>query len=91
LTSPTQGAFVGQIREFDLDARRFHLRGVRECGTLRCIIPPDYYYHESDFKTALGEFARVTGRYETDKNGKPRLLIVSSFERLPPQVQLNIP
>lgn len=89
LNSPMQGCFVGEIREIDLDARRFHLRNVNECGTLRCILPPEYY-RESEFKTALGESAKVTGRYETDKNGKPRLLIVSDFERLPTPKQLDI-
>lgn len=90
LTSPTQGTFVGQIREFDLDARRFHLRNVRECGTLRCIVPPDYFSHESDFKTIFGEFVRVTGRYETDKEGKPRLLIVSKLEHIHQPKQRNM-
>lgn len=90
LTSPTEGTFVGQLREFDLDARRFHLRNVRECGTLRCIIPPEYSSHDSDFKNVFGEFVRVTGHYETDRNGKPRLLIVSALEKLPQQIQLDI-
>lgn len=89
LISPIQGSFIGEIREIDLDYRRFHLRNIKEYGTLRCIIPPEYYYHESDFKTALGELAKVTGRYETDKNGRPRLLIVSGFERLHTPVQLS--
>jgi len=89
LLSSTMGTFAGEIREIDLDARRFHLRNVRECGTLRCILPPEYF-HEAEFKTTLGVFAKVTGRYETDSNGRPRLLIVSSFERLPQPEQLNL-
>jgi hypothetical protein len=90
LTSPIQGTFIGQIREFDLDARRFHLRNVKECGTLRCIVPPEYSSRESDFKNVFGEFVSVTGGYETDRNGKPRLLIVSALEKLPQHRQLRI-
>jgi hypothetical protein len=89
LASPKTGSFVGQIREIDLDAKRFHLRGVKDCGTLRCIFPD--HYKESDFKEILGDITKITGSYEEDKNGKPRLLLVEKIERIhqPKQERLD--
>lgn len=81
LTSPKTGSFIGQIREIDLDAKRFHLRGIKDCGTLRCILPD--HYKESDYKAILGDMTKITGSYEEDKNGKPRLLLVENIERIP--------
>lgn len=80
LLSPKAGSFVGEIREIDLDAKRFHLRNVKDYGTLRCVLPN--HYQEADYKAILGDMAKVTGHYETDKNGVPRLLLVEKLERI---------
>ncbi len=88
LTSPKYGSFVGHIREIDLDAKRFHLRGIKDFGTLRCIFPDRY--KESDFKEILGDITQVTGSYEEDKNGKPRLLLVEKIEHISQPKQYRI-
>lgn len=79
LNNQKQGSFVGEIREIDLDAKRFHLRGINGVGTLRCILPE--HYRENDSKTILGDMANVSGQYECNADGRPRLLIVSDIEK----------
>jgi len=68
-----RGQFVGELREIDLDAHRFHLRDVAGVGNLRCIIGD---LDRLAAKQLLGEFVQVTGEYETDQEGRPRLMIV---------------
>ncbi len=80
LINHKQGTFVGEVREIDLDANRLHLRNVPGVGSLRCVLPT---LDSNAAKSMLGEFARVYGEYEADKNGKPRLLLVERVEPLP--------
>jgi hypothetical protein len=64
----------GEIREMDLDAKRFDLRGIAEGqqNDLRCVYGKDI--SEPVAKTWLGRPALVEGKIERDQNGKPRLL-----------------
>lgn len=75
-----QGEFAGEVREFDLDKTRFHLRNVRNVGTIRCVMRLD---QGTDFaKAMLGEQVVVRGEYESDNEGRPRLLIVENIRIL---------
>ena len=80
-----EGSFVGHVREADLDKTRIHLRGVKEIGTLRCVMPT---LTADKARSLLGNLVRAEGRYLTDKNGKPRLLFI---ERIIPIEQLTLP
>ena len=73
------GAFVGQIREADLDKTRLHLRGVHDIGTIRCVVPE---LTIDQARTLLGKHVRAVGSYQSDKQGKPRLLFVERFEEV---------
>lgn len=88
LANRKAGTFVGEIREIDLDANRLHLRNVNGVGSLRCVLPTLDSYAA---KGMLGEFARVQGEYEVDKNGKPRLMLVDHIEALPRDKQDDLP
>lgn len=74
------GAFVGQLREIDLDSHRFHLREVEGIGGIRCVVNS---LDRSKAKHVLGEFVRVTGDFESDEQGRPRLMIVTDIDVLP--------
>ncbi len=67
------GTFVGHVRVADLDKTRLHLRGVENVGTLRCVMPN---LTAENARSLLGNLVRAEGRYQTDKDGKPRLLFV---------------
>ncbi len=71
------GTFVGEVREIDLDAKRFHIRGIEGVGAIRCVYPG---LTGSKARMMLERIVRVSGDYETDRNGKPRLLMVREFE-----------
>jgi hypothetical protein len=81
-----QGTFDGVVREIDLDARRFEIRGLKE-GAIRCV------YDASKDKLAgkiLDSLVRISGNYETLANEQhPRLIAVTSIEILkaPPTQQ----
>ncbi len=70
----------GEIREMDLDARRFDLRGITEGqqSDLRCVYGKDIA--EPVAKTWLGRPALVEGKIERDQNGKPRLLQITKMK-----------
>lgn len=84
MASPVRGgkAFEvrGEIREMDLDARRFDLRGITEGqqNDLRCVYGKDI--EETVAKTWLGRPAFVEGKIERDQNGKPRLLQITKMK-----------
>lgn len=80
-----EGAFIGHVREADLDKTRLHLRGVEDVGTLRCVLPSLTAEHA---RTLLGSLVRAEGRYQTDREGRPRLLFV---ERITPIEQPALP
>ena len=72
------GAFTGEVRAADLDKTRFNLR-TKE-GVLRCIAPE---LHPEQARAMLGHLALVSGRYETDRDGRPRLMMVEKIETVP--------
>lgn len=78
------GSFIGHVREADLDKTRLHLRGVKDIGTLRCVMPD---LTAKMARLLFGNLVRADGRYQIDKNGKPRLLFV---ERIQPIEQLSL-
>jgi hypothetical protein len=79
-----EGSFVGHVREADLDKTRLHLRGVKDIGTLRCVMP---HLTTKIARSLLGNLVRAEGRYQTDKDGKPRLLFI---EKIKPIEQLPL-
>lgn len=79
------GSFVGELREIDLDAGRFQLRAVNGVGSLRCAAN---FSHE-DARAWLGKTVKVTGVYETDKSGRPRLMRAEHID-LAAQRQLDL-
>jgi len=75
LSSVSQfGSFEGEIRQIDLDKNRFELRNVPTIGTIRCLLPDSV-----DGTKVIGEYCKVSGEYETNKNGRPSLLVVSDI------------
>lgn len=84
-TSGAVGSFIGEVREADLDKTRLHLRNVRGVGTLRCVLPE---LPADRAAGLLGKTVRVTGTYQTDRDGRPRLMFVEALE--PAQVQRRI-
>lgn len=79
--APRNGAFEGVVREMDLDARRFKLCRVRGKGAIRCTYGPE---QDPGIADILGSWVRVSGQYETAKDGRPRLLAASSIEPIKP-------
>jgi hypothetical protein len=80
----SSGIFEGTVREIDLDARRFEIRGVTNAGAIRCV-------YENRWDRLVREIldARVTvsGSYETVGNQVPRLIQVGSIELVKPAPQ----
>lgn len=74
------GAFVGEVREIDLDAGRFQLRNIDHVGSLRCAAD----FSQDDGRAWLGKTVRVTGVYETDRTGRPRLMRAEHIEPAKP-------
>lgn len=83
------GAFTGELLEIDLSSRRFHVRNIPHVGTLRCVAPTGF--ERVHAKAALGEQVRVTGDYETDRSGRPRLMLVQTIKPLPAPAQDRLP
>lgn len=85
---PGVGAFIGVLREIDLDARRFEIRGVDGVGSIRCAYSER---HDEVVRTALDARVKVAGGYEALTSGRPRLLAVESIQLLErPPVQLPL-
>jgi len=85
----TTGAFDGLVREVDLDARRFEIRGVTGIGAIRCVYGP---MHDEVVRAALDAKIRVRGRYDTVEGRRPRFMAVDTLEVLSsPGEQLNLP
>lgn len=79
------GKFYGEIRQIDVDKKRFELRNVKGIGNIRCIKPGNYPANK-----LIEEFVEVTGEYEEDKNGKPSLLRVTEIKiKTPKQKDIN--
>jgi hypothetical protein len=73
-----ESTFDGEVREADLDKTRFHLRTTD--GMIRCVMPA---LHPEQARKMLGLKFRATGPYETNREGRPRLLFVEKIEPLP--------
>jgi len=76
-----EGSFVGIVREIDLDAKRFEIRGVElagEKGGIRCVFNKSH-----NIENILNMPLRVKGMYVTDKSGRPKLMEVDSIIPLP--------
>lgn len=85
----TTGTFDGLVREVDLDARRFEIRGVSGVGAIRCVYGP---MHDQVVRAALDANIRVHGRYDTVEGQRPRFMAVDVLEVLSsPSSQLNLP
>jgi hypothetical protein len=72
-------AFEGVVREIDLDALRFEIRGARYQRGIRCIYDDR---HKPMIKKILDHTVRVTGSYEAEENEQPRLVSVEAIEVL---------
>ena len=85
----TTGSFEGLLREVDLDARRFEIRGVSGVGAIRCVYGPT---HDQMVRSALDARILVKGRYDTVEGQRPRFMAVDVLQVLSmPEVQLNLP
>lgn len=77
--SSGQDSFEGVVREIDLDALRFEIRGARYHRGIRCIYDDR---HKSMIKNILDHTVRVSGSYEAGENEQPRLVSVEAIEVL---------
>jgi hypothetical protein len=83
------GDFEGVVREVDLDAKRFEIRGVKGIGAIRCVY--DAKLHQQ-IRSSLDARVRVTGNYETLASEQPRLVAVDSVQILKTaEEQLHLP
>ena len=83
------GSFEGFLREVDLDARRFEIRGVSGVGAIRCVYGPT---HDQTVRRALDAKILVKGRYDTIDGQRPRFMAVDLLEVLAkPGIQLDLP
>ena len=73
------GSFEGVVREIDLDACRFEIRGVEAIGAIRCVYDPQWSHLT---RKILDARVRIRGTYETLQNQLPRLVAVESIEQL---------
>ena len=71
------GEFVGEVREVDLDSGRFHLRNISGIGTLRCVLPN---VTSETGQKILGSVISVSGDYECDASGRPRLMFAQDLK-----------
>jgi hypothetical protein len=82
------GRFEGVVREIDLDAMRFEVRGIETIGALRCAYGPTW---SPIVREMLDARVRVVGAYESLPNRQPRFLTVDRIEVLsPPREQLHL-
>jgi len=85
VTARKHGAFVGDVRAADLDKHLFNLRG-REF-TIRCITT---HMNADMARDMIGRTVRVSGMYDTDKEGRPRLMQVESIEPIKSPVNRSL-
>lgn len=86
---PGKGDFSGTLREVDLDARRFEIRGVEGIGSIRCVYSER---HDTLVRLALDARVKVSGGYESLAGGRPRLVAVESLVLVEaPPTQLRLP
>jgi len=80
LLSKKHGTFTGTLEAADLGAGRVVLRNIidaTDVTAIRCLVPEKF---KDTVKRGFGELATITGDYETDSNGKPRLFMVEHIE-----------
>jgi hypothetical protein len=87
LRQPARGTFRGIVRELDLDAKRIEIRQVPNVGTIRCVI------EDLDVERArrwINKLVKVSGQYERDSGGRPRLLRAEKvvLQKTPRQLRL---
>ncbi|MCP9832195.1 hypothetical protein KBY80_12515 [Synechococcus sp. JJ3a-Johnson] len=70
------GDFEGVLREVDLDARRFEIRGRGASSGMRCIYEPIY---DGKIIAMLNVAVRVNGSYEAAADEQPRLVRVEQI------------
>lgn len=74
-----KGTFSGYLRAIDLDTGRIVVRGISdEVPALRAALSGD----TAIAKRLLGSRVKVTGLYEEDEQGRPRLMTVRTLEAL---------
>jgi len=81
VVSNERDTFVGRIREIDLDARRFELRGIadQQLQSIRCMYTKD---HNFDPRRIIDANVRVSGLISRDASGRPRLLSVDDLDTI---------
>lgn len=77
--SSGRDSFEGVVREIDLDAMRFEIRGVRYLRGIRCIYDER---HKATAREILDCTVRVSGSYEAAADEQPRLVDVDTIEIL---------
>lgn len=82
-----RGEFAGTVREIDLDARRFEIRGVRGAGAVRCIYPESYARAAHHW---LDSEVLIKGFFERSTDGNPRLVEADHVEVLKKHKQADI-
>lgn len=80
VTSQRRADFVGIVREIDLDARRFEIRGLEGGRAVRCVYPESM---SREARSWLDQRVQVAGRCEFAANGMPRLMEIDSIKSLP--------
>jgi hypothetical protein len=79
LRSSKSGSFLGYLRAADLDKHRLILRAVDGVGSIRCVTSPELDKYSRRF---FGSRVSVSGTYETDLSGRPRLLRVEEIKEI---------
>lgn len=74
------GSFTGLLDSADLGKERATLRNVEEedISVIRCVVPIEL---SADLKACFGERVTVKGSYDSDTNGKPRMLYVEQIKK----------
>ena len=76
------------MREIDLDALRFEIRGARYQRGIRCIYDDRHKGHAGEI---LNCTVRVSGSYEASADEQPRLVEVETIEILKqPEKQMDL-
>jgi hypothetical protein len=73
------GTFVGNVRAADLDKHRLVLRDVEGVGSIRCAISPGL---SAGMQKYFGSHVLVHGRYEADRDGRPRMMRIDSIQQV---------
>jgi hypothetical protein len=80
------GVFVGELNQVDLDSSRFELRNIPNLGRLRCVMD----FTPAHARRWLGHKVKVTGVYDADGSGRPRLMRVTEISVVEEQMDIQI-